>query len=1130
MTSYRPRNVATWRSITSAVGPHQIRKAHLVLWFLMAAAATQLQAQSVRTGPKLERTLPGAMRETKCAAFSPDGKWLAAAGAGLRSGEVKLFDVQSGEEKLQLQLARPPVTVAFSPDGARLAAAYPSSASGHALKVWEIEGAKESYELDSIYGPHAWDFDSTAAQIATWNADRTVTIWDAASGDEVFSFEPEGWKREFEMLRWRPQSQEIAAAEPSNPGWVHFWGAKDGQPIRKINTGETGASSFAFSGDGSKLVGDVYREGIVVWDVESGRPRTKTPYWRVKFSSHVAVSPNGKLIALRGASANNDKSGPIKVWSGDSGKELFEIKDRAPTSVTFSPDSSLLAGVAGRDGVMIYRVADPDPAFRAPAAATPVAPTHRDVTKNPAPAPKTARPAGSVPDPGDPASPKVALPSTAAIVPQPLVLKAHPDPAPGESANEKRAIINLALSPDQTKLASVNGRGEVNLWDLTTGEMTRLATEGESTSVQFTSDGALLLAGNGTRVSAWEVATAAGKASFGDGSGSSFGWYVAPDGLTLATLDYPGNGVRRIRFWSTAAPESPLLTLDLEDNPECLALARGGALAAMQLKGSEEGVRLIDLKAKAEIAPIRGLPFKPSALTFHPNGKVLATVSSGGELQFWDVSKSPARLVGKQESEWSYPGSIFFSDDGSYLVLPDREVQLWRVASRTLQAPIAGLRERVALSADGKTIVGLTSDHTTVVADSDTGQIRTALEVALPNGEPAYKWGASGAYAVSRDGGFVAIGTKSGSVEVRPLVADRDASKAVIFPLKVPQMLAADGLGTLLPQVGFSADGKYVVYRQEKWTAIGELASNKIWFPAVPTEPRSPPKALQLAGYFFHPTNRTLFALAGGQSSLWKYNIDSGRVAREAASRRQYHALEISPDQKLVAAVVTPPAKPLQLVLIDPVNGQLVGEPLLADAKDQLGTPSSAQFGFSSDSRRLAVLLDRKIRVWDLETRRELLLNTTGDWQSIYLIEDGAVLAAVDRVQNRLKLFDLESTQIKSEIELKRFHTGEILDVAVSPVDPIFASVGENGEVLLRDLASGDLLARFTGHQGNVDSVAFAPDGKTLATAEVANAPRNRPEQGELRLWTIDLDALAKNNPAKNPSAPKAGASAQHVE
>jgi serine/threonine protein kinase len=61
-------------------------------------------------------------------------------------------------------------------------------------------------------------------------------------------------------------------------------------------------------------------------------------------------------------------------------------------------------------------------------------------------------------------------------------------------------------------------------------------------------------------------------------------------------------------------------------------------------------------------------------------------------------------------------------------------------------------------------------------------------------------------------------------------------------------------------------------------------------------------------------------------------------------------------------------------------------------------------------------------------------------------------------------------------------HSGSVLSVAFSPDGRTLASGSRDNTIKLWDVNSGQLLRTLTGHSDSVDSVAFSPDGRTLAS------------------------------------------------
>lgn len=82
----------------------------------------------------------------------------------------------------------------------------------------------------------------------------------------------------------------------------------------------------------------------------------------------------------------------------------------------------------------------------------------------------------------------------------------------------------------------------------------------------------------------------------------------------------------------------------------------------------------------------------------------------------------------------------------------------------------------------------------------------------------------------------------------------------------------------------------------------------------------------------------------------------------------------------------------------------------------------------------------------------------------------------------------------KPELVVQTGHSGAVKTVAFSPDGKTLASGSEDNTIKLWELATGRELRAFTGHSDNVFSVAFSPDGKILASGSVDRT---------IRLWDV---------------------------
>ncbi len=275
-------------------------------------------------------TLGGHAAGVERAAFSPDGKRLAAA---CWNGEVRLWDVADGRDAGVLRgHAGVVYGVAYHPDGTRLATA----AEDRDVKVWDANTAKEVLTLPAHEEPvRDVAFSPDGKRLATASG-YEAKLWDAATGKAVRTLG--GHPGTVRRLAFSPDGKRLAVGSWQE---TRLWDLDAGKSVALAGHGAA-VPGVAFSADGTRLATAGADGEVRVWDAATGRL-----LHRLVGHGNVVVGIAFDPECRRLVSASGQE---VRVWDLATGEELLVLRGHAGKvrGVAFSGDGRLLA-TAGED-------------------------------------------------------------------------------------------------------------------------------------------------------------------------------------------------------------------------------------------------------------------------------------------------------------------------------------------------------------------------------------------------------------------------------------------------------------------------------------------------------------------------------------------------------------------------------------------------------------------------------------------------------------------------------------------------------------------------------------------------------------------------------------------------------------
>ncbi len=591
----------------------------------------------------------------------------------------------------------------------------------------------------------------------------------------------------------------------------------------------------------------------------------------------------------------------------------------------------------------------------------------------------------------------------------------------------------VTVSPDDRRLAAAGERGTLVLFDAESGELVKRlkghdpnvpGTNGSVNSVVFDPEGRWLYSGaEDRRIIRWSV----------------------PDGEKLDEWKAPA------QVWALAI------------SPDGKLLASGGTDDAVTLWSTDTGEQLRTLEGHT--ASIAG----PNGLDFSPDGKRLASASSDKTARIWDVETGKSLHTLKSHNEELQ--AVAFSPDGGLIATAsvDKRIVLWEADTGRSLRLFTGhdnIVFGVAFDAAGRRLMSASRDKTLRLWDVATGvtlrvyQGHTAgLWSVARHGDTLYtaandqtvrRWSLAtpgqwvwklpekpDAVALSPDASLIAVGFANGALRVYDRVTGDEKA------------LVEDAHGDIFSRLAFNADGTLLASASHDDTAklwqIDRPVTGLILTPLHTLEGHTD----AVHAVAFSPDGRTL-ATAGYDGRVGLFDVESGEGELFEAHEGWIADVEFDAGGKRLLSVgihdfklrlwdlTKQPPEPREVAKAkdkllwttlrpDGRQAAAVGREAVVTLHDLGPEPAESRLLvgheetvmraiYSPDGRQLATIGDMTVRLWDLETHKELFAlrlparsqQTDPYWDFDFRCTDqGECWIAVPLTMGRLALYRL---------------------------------------------------------------------------------------------------------------------------
>ena len=553
------------------------------------------------------------------------------------------------------------------------------------------------------------------------------------------------------------------------------------------------------------------------------------------------------------------------------------------------------------------------------------------------------------------------------------------------------------------------------------------------------------------------------------GKGATFDMDYSPNGDLLAV----GTSTGAWLYDAESGEEVALLRWGGQDNDSVSAVrfSQDGKTLATTI---DNVVTLWDVATKTQKP---GIVATGAVKSFNHDGTLLATMfgrSRYRNIGVWDVATGTRKY-----SSGSYTYAWSLSPDHRTLANPGRGVDLWDLTKRERIATLPGIDVHVystSFSADGRMLAAGTSDGRIYLWDVATQTLRTVF-----TGHADSRSKDVVSVSFSPDGRTLASGGQDGTARLWDVASGKQIAIFTGHIGRVTRVSFGRDSKTL---ASYGLDDR-IVHQWDiatgfpKFTISGPTSSGGNW-----------PIYQSLDRYIiFSPDGKTLARVGSDDGAIHLWDVATGRQRASlngCLGVSQYIlSASFSPDGRTLASAGSD-----EMVRIWDVAS---GREIAVLEHDR----SVESVSFSPDGKTLASRSGNQVRLWNVRawTKRAVIAHDNRVY-GVRFSPDSRTLATIISSSNaglsnkNVHLWDVDTG---TRIGALKGHTAPVMSVSFSPDrdSRILASGGQDKKVRLWNVDTMKEIGSLA-HTGDVHSVSFSADGKTLASAD-----------GTLRLWDL---------------------------